>query len=225
MNSDTRAKIVAAGRAVMVIKGFTAAGLNEILAAAGVPKGSFYHFFESKDSFGKTVLESYFEDYLANLGHTLEKPGLTMAQRLVDYWGSWSQMQSSNGYEGRCLAVKLGAEVPDLSESMRHTLKRGSAAIIARLKQAIIDGLQDGSIAIDDTPERVAQGLYELWLGSSVVVKIARNIRPFESAMAMTRTILHLGTPPENARRSANGAKSVKTRRMARAATHSSNRN
>lgn len=109
-------------------------------------------------------------------------------------------MQSSNGCGGKCLAVKLGAEVPDLSESMRRTLKVGTDAIIARIRRTIVEGLQDGSIHIDDTPDEVAHSLYNLWLGASVMAKIARGTHPFKSAMRMTRAMLHLAGLPDSAR-------------------------
>ena len=62
---NVRDSILATGQRIMAGKGYSAVGLNEILTAAGVPKGSFYHYFGSKDAFGEAMLEAYFEDYLA----------------------------------------------------------------------------------------------------------------------------------------------------------------
>ncbi|SIL79777.1 HTH-type transcriptional repressor nemR [Mycobacteroides abscessus subsp. abscessus] len=45
---------------------------------------------------------------------------------------------------------------------------------------------------MDGTPAEVAQSLYQLWLGASIMVKITRSLQPFENAMAMTRQVLHL---------------------------------
>ncbi len=192
--SDVRQGILETGQRIMAGKGFSAVGLNEILTAAGVPKGSFYHYFGSKDAFGEALLENYFEDYLANLDETLRKPGLTMAQRLMNYWREWQETQSFFNCQGKCLAVKLGAEVADLSEAMRSALKRGTSAITDRLGRAIKAGVADGSLAIDGDPDCVAQSLYQLWLGASVMVKIVRHTKPFETAMTTTLQILHL--PP-----------------------------
>jgi len=190
--SDVRQSILETGQRIMAGKGFSAVGLNEVLTAAGVPKGSFYHYFGSKDAFGEAMLERYFEDYLADLDETLGQPGRTMAQRLMTYWQQWQETQSFFDCQGKCLAVKLGAEVADLSEAMRLALKRGTSGITTRLERAIEAGVADGSLSIEDDPGRVAQSLYQLWLGASVMVKIVRTTEPFATAMATTRQILGL---------------------------------
>jgi TetR/AcrR family transcriptional repressor of nem operon len=191
-SSDVRDNILAVGQRIMSGKGFSAVGLNEILTEAKVPKGSFYHYFDSKDAFGEALLSNYFEDYLAELDGVMRQPGLTMAQRLLNYFDMWRANQSFLDCQGKCLAVKLAAEVADLSEAMRAVLNQGTAGIIARLTDALERGVDDGSLSIDDTPEQVAQSLYQLWLGASVMVKIVRGTEPFDSAMAVTRQMLHL---------------------------------
>jgi TetR/AcrR family transcriptional repressor of nem operon len=189
---DVRENIIAVGQRLIGAKGFSAVGLNEVLSEAGVPKGSFYHYFGSKDAFGVALLESYFEEYLSDLDHTLAESGLNMAQRLTNYWRIWQETQSFYDCQGKCLAVKLGAEVADMSEAMRTTLNRGTAGIVSRLSHAIETGVAEGSLSVEGNPKDVAQSLYQLWLGASIMVKIVRNLQPFEVAMMTTRQLLHL---------------------------------
>ena len=59
METTTRDKIIASGTQAIIGKSYNAVGLNEILATAGVPKGSFYHFFKSKEDFGVAVVEHF----------------------------------------------------------------------------------------------------------------------------------------------------------------------
>lgn len=191
-SSDTRDNILAVGQRIMSSKGFSGVGLTEILTQAKVPKGSFYHYFDSKDAFGEALLSSYFDAYLAQVDATLGQPGVPMAQRLMTYFEMWRANQSFLDCQGKCLAVKLAAEVSDLSEAMRKALNQGTSGIIARLADAIERGVADGSLAIDDEPGRVAESLYQLWLGASVMVKIVRSAAPFDAAMALTRQMLHL---------------------------------
>lgn len=192
VSSDVRDNIVAVGQRIMAGKGFSAVGLNEILVTAGVPKGSFYHYFGSKDAFGEALLARYFEDYLADMDRLFQEPGKTMAQRLANYFASWRSNQSFEDCQGKCLAVKLGAEVADLSEPMRLTLKQGTADIVARLAYAIERGAADGSLKPQGDPAQLADSLYQLWLGASVMAKIVRDASPFDAAMNTTEGLLNL---------------------------------
>ena len=159
-----------------------------------MPKGSFYHYFGSKDAFGEAMLAAYSEDYLADLDQTLGRPGLTMAERIMAHWQHWQETQSFPERQGKCLAVKLGAEVADLSEAMRSAQERGTSGIISRLAAAIKTGVAEGSLSIEGDPGRGAQSLYPLWSGTSAMVKIVRSTQPVEAATMMTRQILHLRT-------------------------------
>ena len=53
---DKRARILASGTSVMLRKGYNGTGVQEITQGAGVPKGSFYHYFESKEDLPEPVL-------------------------------------------------------------------------------------------------------------------------------------------------------------------------
>lgn len=190
LEKDTRAAILATGQQIMGRKGFSAVGLMEILSAAGVPKGSFYHYFGSKDAFGEAMLVAYFEGYLAEMDHLFARSGLTAAERLMLYFADWRQSQSAFDCQGRCLAVKLGAEVSDLSEPMRLALKSGTAGIIARLQGVIEQGTAEGSLRVAEPAGEIAASLYHQWLGASVMVKILRTHEPFDTALRSTRRML-----------------------------------
>jgi len=177
----------------MARKGFSAVGLTEILTTAGVPKGSFYHYFASKDAFGEAILAAYFESYLVEIDDILSRPDLSMAERVMAYFSNWRNAQGADECLGRCLAVKLGAEVADLSEAMRLTLKAGTGAIISRLSEAIRGGVAEGSIRAAQAPEETAATLYHLWLGASVMAKVLRAQDPFDTAIRTTRHLLGLG--------------------------------
>jgi len=192
---DTRQHILDTAEALMAVKGYTAVGLTEVLTTATVPKGSFYHYFSSKDAFGEAVLESYFRAYLAGMDAILASPGATGAQRLMTYWQQFHEKQSVDHGQGRCLVVKLGAEVADLSEAMRSALQDGTARIITRIARMIEAGIQDASIDAGHLlgdPRQAAGTLYSLWLGASVLAKVDHDPSHLDAAMTFTRTQLHL---------------------------------
>ncbi|MEU6104167.1 TetR/AcrR family transcriptional regulator [Streptomyces flaveolus] len=191
-STDTRRSILDVAQRIMARKGYSAVGINEVLAEAGVPKGSFYHYFTSKDAFGEALLKNYFDEYVSDMDRVLAQPGRSAAERLMAYWQQWRETQSLDECQGKCLAVKLGAEVADLSEAMRLSMKAGTGAIVDRIERAITGGLADGSITIGSDPRSTAQALYDMWLGASVMAKIHRSLAPLDTAMTATRQLLHL---------------------------------
>lgn len=191
-SQDLPQHILATAQKIIGAKGYAAVGLTEILTASNVPKGSFYHYFKSKDAFGEAMLKQYFEDYLSELDEILSTPGLTSAERLTKYWYHWQATQESFDCQGKCLAVKLAAEVVDLSESMRLALKAGTSGIIDRLQLAIAGGVEDGSLKISMDATQLAHTLYQLWLGASLMAKITRSKEPLVNAMSTTNKLLNL---------------------------------
>jgi len=183
---DVRRHILDVAQPLLLRKGFTAVGLTEVLAAAQVPKGSFYHYFGSKEAFGEALLEAYFTDYLARMEALFTGPG-TSGQRLLGYFQDWLDSQTGDEAQSRCLVVKLGAEVCDLSESMRAALKRGTRGIVERLARGIEAGLADGSVSPPADAEATANELYQTWLGASLLAKITRDRGPLDVTMARTR--------------------------------------
>ncbi|MGJ7537787.1 MULTISPECIES: TetR/AcrR family transcriptional regulator [unclassified Variovorax] len=196
---DVRQHILDVAHPLLLQRGFTGVGLAEVLAAAKVPKGSFYHYFGSKEAFGEAVLEAYFTEYLGRTDALLtEAPG-TAAKRLIGYFDDWLDSQTGDDAQSRCLVVKLGAEVCDLSESMRAALARGTRGITDRLARCIEAGRADGSLqAAPQAKEQDAQGiavaLYQRWLGASLLAKITRDRASLDAAMRDTRQLLGLST-------------------------------
>ncbi len=197
VTGDVRQRILHTSQLIIAGRGFTAVGLNEILKAAEVPKGSFYHYFGSKEVFGEALLEDYFTDYLTQLEARLNQEG-SHAERLMSYWANWRDTQHHGDPRGKCLAVKLAAEVSDLSERMRQVLQRGTERVIARLALTIEAGVEDGSLpglnANQGNAAELATTLYQLWLGASLRGKITRDQVPLDAALKATYALLNLSS-------------------------------
>ncbi len=188
-HDNTRQHILETGQRIIVGKGFASVGLNEILTAAGVPKGSFYHYFESKEQYGQALLQEYFDRYLADLDGVFAMEAASAHERLMRYWQRWLDKQQAECAEQKCLVVKLGGEVADLSDAMRITLRDGTDQIIDRIARIIEAGVADQSMPPLD-PKAAAQTLYELWLGASLLGKLHRNANALENAMQFTQQLL-----------------------------------
>lgn len=193
---ENKRNILLAGRAIIAQKGFSGVGLSEILAAADIPKGSFYHYFGSKEQYGRELIEHYVAGYLDRLEQVLGQSGhdSSARERLLTYWGYWLESQCCQEVEQRCLVVKLSAEVADLSEDMRQVLHAGTQRFIERIAACIEEGIAEGSLHTVLEPLATATMLYQQWLGASLLTKLSRDRAPMEAAMLVTRRVL---VPPQ----------------------------
>ncbi|WOT04943.1 TetR/AcrR family transcriptional regulator [Shewanella youngdeokensis] len=194
-SQQTRQHIIDSGYRLISSKGFSNVGLSQILKFADVPKGSFYHYFKSKEQFGEEVILSYFKDYLRNIDCLFEPNNDTGAERLMRYWLRWQATQHDACIDNKCLVVKLSAEVADLSEPMRLALDRGSSSVICKLADCIEAGITDGSLPAMP-PQHTAETLYQLWLGASLRSKLTRDPKVIERVLQVTQAML--ATPLAN---------------------------
>ncbi|MCE9687976.1 TetR/AcrR family transcriptional regulator [Shewanella sp. AS16] len=192
---STRQHILDIGYKLIIAKGFTCMGLAQLLKAADVPKGSFYHYFKSKEQFGEALITAYFEQYQENLDALFANSRLSGYDRLMSYWQNWLSIQADACVEQKCLVVKLSAEVADLSEAMRMALLKGSAAVIGRLSACIETGISDGSVAAQE-PQSSAEMLYHMWLGASLMNKLGHSPAAMERALITTRSLLQFNALP-----------------------------
>ena len=188
-SDQTRQKILTAGRALISKHGFGAVGLARILKESGVPKGSFYYYFPSKEAFGHALLTDYVSDYLARIDALCAGPG-SARDKLTAFWNAWLAQAGSEGIASQCLVVKLGAEVADLSEDMRCVLDDGVAMLVDKIAALLVQGAKDGSLIPVDDPQATAQMLYAKWLGAAILSKLSRDETPLRRALSETNSTL-----------------------------------
>ncbi|XXN64801.1 TetR/AcrR family transcriptional regulator [Enterobacter ludwigii] len=181
--NDTREHLLAIGEQVCLQRGFTGMGLIEMLALADVTKGSFYHYFGSKEAFGVALIERYFTHFQQQIDQQLNLPGLTPTERLLAHFRYGERLFIEQGHIVGCLGVKLSAEVCDLSEPMRDALQQGANAIIAAYTRCLTDVAAEQALPYDQTPQQLAHRCYLLWLGASLQSKISRESGPISLAL------------------------------------------
>ncbi len=187
---DTREHLLATGEQLCLRLGFTGMGLSELLRTAGVPRGSFYHYFRSKEAFGVEMLKRYYACANQRMRDAFA-PGETPASTLLlDWYHQALAHFCRSGMIGDCLTVKLSAEVCDLSEEMREALEQGSSQVIAMLTEIVSRAQREEGLMKGDDPASLANALYALWLGASLQAKISRSAMPLESAQAQVSRLL-----------------------------------
>ncbi|AFD24697.1 TetR/AcrR family transcriptional regulator [Deinococcus gobiensis] len=186
---QTRRHLLDVGRQQVLQKGYGGVGLKELLEAGGVPKGSFYHYFASKEAFGCALLDDYFEEYEARLDRLLAQEG-NARTRLMRFWQAWLDTSAQGGLANHCLVVKLGAEIADLPGDLRRLTDQGAARLLGRVGAAVAEGQAEGSVPAGTPPGTLAQALYSMWLGAAVLSKVQKSPQPLQDALVVTAQLL-----------------------------------
>lgn len=172
-------------------KGFVGVGLQEILKNCSVPKGSFYHYFESKEAFGCALLEHYIDGYEKRLTQ-LWSNHHSAKEKILSYFNAWIYDDLIQcGWGETCLIVKLAAEVADLSEDMRLIMDAGVQSLVTKIAHLLEQGTQEGSVHIQAQASDVALVIYQMWLGAALLSKLQKNKMPFDQAMKATQFMLN----------------------------------
>ncbi|CAK8738800.1 hypothetical protein SODG_002403 [Sodalis praecaptivus] len=108
---DTRQALIRAGIAMLTEQGFTASGIDGILKAVGVPKGSFYYYFPSKAAFGQAIVAGYGDYFTARLARCLTQSDLTPLARLQVFIEQSAAGMAKYDFRRGCLVGNLGQEI------------------------------------------------------------------------------------------------------------------
>ncbi|OXY92899.1 TetR family transcriptional regulator [Streptomyces diastatochromogenes] len=174
--------------------GYHGTTVDSVLAASGVPKGSFYHHFGSKEAFGKAVLKLYMQYQLNLLHKWIEQSDLPTPEKLTGYFDEMVDEFIRSGYQRACLAGKFSTEVSATSETFRAQLDSDLRDWRTFLVTALARGQEQGDVRKDRSAEELADALLALMQGAFVIALSSRNE---ESLRAVSTTIpLLVGTSP-----------------------------
>lgn len=193
-DADTRERLLAAGAELFGQKGFNGCGLNEVLQLAGVPKGSFYHYFGSKEEFGVALIERARDEHLAEMRQVLGDRRHSARARLRAVFEQARDFCAEHGTSSECLISKLALETASLSEPVHAAVKCAYQQWSALLAQVIREGQAAHEIDRRHDPERLANVLVMLWEGAAIRMQIERNIAPLDDFQSVVFDSL-LGPP------------------------------
>jgi TetR/AcrR family transcriptional regulator, transcriptional repressor for nem operon len=178
--ANVRERLLEAGLETLHRRGFNGCGVQEIASTAGVPKGSFYNHFESKEELGAAVIERYWEQRAGSALRLLEEPGFGPRERLRRYFSALADKMGKRAYAGGCLIGNLGAELSDQSELIRVGVEAAFSGWVKALELCIREGQSGGEIRADFDAVVLASFLINAWEGAILRAKVVKNSAPLE---------------------------------------------
>jgi TetR/AcrR family transcriptional repressor of nem operon len=173
--AETRALLIRAGLAVLTEKGYSSVGIDEILRAVAVPKGSFYHYFSSKENFGRVLIAEYSDYFARKLDHHFLNAACPPLQRLRNFIEDAKQGMAKHDFRRGCLVGNLGQEMAVLPESFRCQLVDVFRDWQQRMERCLQEAQKAGEIAAAIDCAYLASFFWIGWEGAVLRAKLERR--------------------------------------------------
>ena len=177
---SVRERLLAAGLTTFSKSGFNGCSVQDITECAGVPKGSFYNHFESKEALGVAALERFWSDDSDDRLQGLQQLDLTPLQRLRRYFTEIASEMTSNAFTCGCLAANMGAELSDHSPAIAAQLSVIFAGWSRRMADCIREAQEAGEVRTDADPTLLATFVLNAWEGALLRSRIEKSGKPLQ---------------------------------------------
>nr|WP_309251276.1 TetR/AcrR family transcriptional regulator [Burkholderia multivorans] len=174
----TRDMLLRTGLEILTEKGFSSTGLDEILGRAGVPKGSFYHYFDSKEAFGLALIDRYAEFFARKLDRHFGDAERSPLQRVRAFVDDARDGMARYDYRRGCLIGNLGQEMGALPETFRARLQATFEDWQRRLADCLRAAQQAGELSHAAAPTELAAFFWIGWEGAVLRAKLERRDAP-----------------------------------------------
>ncbi len=178
---DKKTDIIKAGMGIMARHGFNSTGIEAILKQAGVPKGSFYHYFPSKQEFGLSVLDHFADGIDRIFSSFLEDETEPPLTRLKNCLESLVARFERNNCSIGCLAANIGQEMADQSEEFRNKLVEIFRSWMAYFEKCLREAREAGEITGDIPPEGLAEFFLSGLEGALLMSKVMKSPLPLRN--------------------------------------------
>ena len=200
---STKQRLLDVGMAKLLEHGYNGLGIQALLDAARVPKGSFNHHFADKEDFALQVIDQYMRQVHAGLDACLAEQSRPPLERVRRFFELTRQSYEREGYMG-CLLGGLGQELSATSAVFRHKIESCIAAIAERIATGLEEAWLRGDIPAGSDPRHVAGLLVDCWEGAALRSRLLSDPAPlvamldffFRSFSAAVPAALPAQSPP-----------------------------
>jgi TetR/AcrR family transcriptional repressor of nem operon len=178
----TKRRLLDVGLATLLERGYNATGIQDLLVATSVPKGSFYHHFGSKEDFALQVIDRYVAEIHALLDQSLGDLERAPLDRVRVFFERLLAMYASQGHLGSLIGL-LGQELAAVSTSFRRRIESAFDGIARRLAETLEEARRRGDLPPEHDPVQTATLMVDCWEGAALRSRLLRSPAPLEAAI------------------------------------------
>jgi TetR/AcrR family transcriptional repressor of nem operon len=175
---EIKTLLIENGAQIIYVKGFNNTGINEILEASSVPKGSFYYYFKSKEDFGLQLIDHYLKKFLTDADLQLSKTGESYLGSLRDFFDEFLRFFKGNGFKGGCPIANFSLEMSDLNENIRKRLDLAFGEMHKKISLFLEKAMEKGELPMSFDVDSASNFILNSWEGALLRIKASKNSLP-----------------------------------------------
>jgi TetR/AcrR family transcriptional repressor of nem operon len=177
---DIRTLLIEKGADIIYLKGFNNTGINEVLEAVSVPKGSFYHYFKSKEDFGLKLIDHYLKRFLSGAERQLENTKSSYIESLKCFFNDFLKFLEGNDFKGGCPIANFSLEMSDLNENIRKRLREAFDQMNEKIALFLKFAKENGEIPDNVDIETTSNFILNSWEGALLRIKVTKDNSPMK---------------------------------------------
>ena len=190
--NKTRTDIICIGMELIALHGYNTTGIDAVLKQAGVPKGSFNHFFGSKEEFGLGVIDHFADHCDEKLRTFFDDEEVPPLNRIRNYFENGLLDMAENRFTKGCLIGNLGQELTGQNERFRARIETIFSAWQQRFAACLHEAKQKGQLASEADPAVIAEFILSGWEGAILRAKVMKDSQPLRNFTdTLFATVLH----------------------------------
>ncbi len=188
--AETRQKLLDAALRLMLRQGFSASTVDQICAEAGLTKGSFFHYFPSKEAIARAAVDAFAQMGTDLYAAAWDQPGqdpLDQIDRLLDIMTSFNERAEDPCV---CMVGMMSQELSAVNPEMRAVCARHLEDWAERVTRTLKEAKKIHTVRTEFDPEEVAWFLNSLWQGSMLIGKTRESPQMVIRNRALARAFI-----------------------------------
>ena len=184
-------QILWAGLDLMKVHGYNGTSVKDIVDAAGVPKGSFYNYFDSKEAFATDALEAVAAEDERMTREMMASVGGSPLTRLRGYFSLAAEHFCDSDFRQGCFFGNMAQEMSDSNEVIRDAVGRIMQRKTESIGQLLDAARAAGEIRAEADTGQLAEFVFNAWGGTLMRMKASRNREPLQAFLQTLPQVLH----------------------------------
>ncbi|MEM8497605.1 MAG: TetR family transcriptional regulator C-terminal domain-containing protein [Pseudomonadota bacterium] len=187
---EKKERLLQLGLAVMQERGYNGTGVKDIVEAAKVPKGSFYTYFHSKESFAVEAIECVAEQNYQAAALLLNHQNKPPLERLNDFFKENAIDACDSEFRIGCFMGNMCQEMADSSELIRLAVKSALGKMTGLIAEVLDEAAEKGDVVLVQDAPSTAQFLLNAWQGALLRMKAEKAETPIDAFLTMMPKVL-----------------------------------